>query len=174
MTDYRTLRVQTANFLHNHSRPMRRRFMVVTEHRVVWDLIMSLSVEKDVLTHWLMKRGELVTIGLPPTVATVFCNTIQEMEILWTTFYAWRFSRRCAHSHWRPLFRHKALNVGEYRAWNSSRCVRALTFNSFELVWFFGNILILSFSKIYIFFYKCSCFELSILTKNTVTVSTND
>jgi len=32
-----------------------------------------------------------------------------------------RFSRRCAHSHWRPLF----LNVGEYRARNSSRCVRA-------------------------------------------------
>ncbi len=87
VTDYRTLRVQTANFLHNHSRPMRRRFMVVTEHRVVWDLIMPLSLEKDVLTHWLMKRGELVTIGLPPTVATVFCNTIQEMEILWTTPY---------------------------------------------------------------------------------------
>ncbi len=87
VTDYRTLRVQTANFLHNHSRPMRRRFMVVTEHGVVWDLIMPLSLEKDVLTHWLMKRGELVTIGLPPTVATVFCNTIQEMEILWTTPY---------------------------------------------------------------------------------------
>ncbi len=48
---------------------------------------MPLSLEKDVLTHWLMKRGELVTIGLPPTVATVFCNTIQEMEILWTTPY---------------------------------------------------------------------------------------
>ncbi len=30
-------------------------------------------------------------------------------------FYAWRFSRRCAHSHWRPLFSHEALNVGEYR-----------------------------------------------------------
>ncbi len=40
-------------------------------------------------------------------------------------FYAWRFSRRCAHSHWCPLFSHEALNVGEYRAWNSSRCVRA-------------------------------------------------
>ncbi len=36
-------------------------------------------------------------------------------------FCAWRFSRRCAHSHWRPLFSH------EYRARNSSRCVRALT-----------------------------------------------
>ncbi len=36
-----------------------------------------------------------------------------------------RFSRRCAHSHWRPLFSHEALNVGEYRARNSSRCVRA-------------------------------------------------
>ncbi len=36
-------------------------------------------------------------------------------------FYAWRFSRRCAHSHWRPLFSHEALSVGEYRA----RCVRA-------------------------------------------------
>ncbi len=44
-------------------------------------------------------------------------------------FYAWRFSRRCAHSHWRPLFSHEALNVGEYRAWNSSRCVRALSVN---------------------------------------------
>ncbi len=43
------------------------------------------------------------------------------------SFYAWRFSRRCAHSHWRPLFSHEALNVGEYRTWNSSRCVRALT-----------------------------------------------
>ncbi len=41
-------------------------------------------------------------------------------------FYAWCFSRRCAHSHWRPLFSHEALNVGEYRARNSSRCVRAL------------------------------------------------
>ncbi len=40
-------------------------------------------------------------------------------------FYAWRFSRRCAHSHWRPLFSHEALNVSEYRARNSSRCVRA-------------------------------------------------
>ncbi len=40
-------------------------------------------------------------------------------------FYVWRFSRRCAHSHWRPLFSHEALNVGEYRARNSSRCVRA-------------------------------------------------
>ncbi len=27
-------------------------------------------------------------------------------------FYAWCFSRRCAHSHWRPLFSHEALNVG--------------------------------------------------------------
>ncbi len=42
-------------------------------------------------------------------------------------FYAWGFSRRCAHSHWRPLFSHEALNVGEYRARNSSRCVRAFT-----------------------------------------------
>ncbi len=42
-------------------------------------------------------------------------------------FYAWRFSRQCAHSHWRPLFSHEALNVGEYRAPNSSRCVRALS-----------------------------------------------
>ncbi len=41
-------------------------------------------------------------------------------------FYAWRFSRRCAHSHWRPLISHEALNVGVYRARNSSRCVRAL------------------------------------------------
>ncbi len=31
-------------------------------------------------------------------------------------FNAWRFSRRCAHSHWRPLFSHEALNVGEYCA----------------------------------------------------------
>ncbi len=43
-------------------------------------------------------------------------------------FYAWRFLCRCAHSHWRPLFSHEALNVGEYRAWNSSRCAR--DFNS--------------------------------------------
>ncbi len=42
-------------------------------------------------------------------------------------FYTWRFSRRCAHSHWRPLFSHEALNVCEYRAWNSSRCVRAFS-----------------------------------------------
>ncbi len=35
-----------------------------------------------------------------------------------------RFSRRCAHSHWRLLFSHEALNVGEYCARNSSRCVR--------------------------------------------------
>ncbi len=42
-------------------------------------------------------------------------------------FYAWRFSCRCAHSHWRPLFSHEALNVGEYRARNLSRCVRAFT-----------------------------------------------
>ncbi len=42
-------------------------------------------------------------------------------------FYACRFSRRCAHSHWRPLFSHEALNVGEYRVRNSSRCVRAFT-----------------------------------------------
>ncbi len=41
-------------------------------------------------------------------------------------FYAWRFSRRCAHSHWRPLFSHEALNVGEYHARNLSRCVRVL------------------------------------------------
>ncbi len=41
-------------------------------------------------------------------------------------FYAWCFSRRCAHSHWRPLFSHEALNVGEYHAQNSSWCVRAL------------------------------------------------
>ncbi len=41
-------------------------------------------------------------------------------------FYVWRFSRRCAHSHWRPLFSHEALNVGVYRAWNTSLCVRAL------------------------------------------------
>ncbi len=27
-------------------------------------------------------------------------------------FYVRRFSRRCAHSHWRPLFSHEALNVG--------------------------------------------------------------
>ncbi len=37
----------------------------------------------------------------------------------------WRFSRRCAYSHWRPLFSHEALNVGENHARNSSRCVRA-------------------------------------------------
>ncbi len=36
-----------------------------------------------------------------------------------------RFSRRCAHSHWRLLFSHEVLNVGEYRVRNSSRCVRA-------------------------------------------------
>ncbi len=41
-------------------------------------------------------------------------------------FYAWRFSCRCAHSHWHPLFSHEALNVGEYHVRNSSRCVRAL------------------------------------------------
>ncbi len=41
-------------------------------------------------------------------------------------FYECRFSRRCAHSHWRPLFSHEALNVSEYCARNSSRCVRAL------------------------------------------------
>ncbi len=35
------------------------------------------------------------------------------------------FFSSCAHSHWRPLFSHEALNVGEYRARNSSRCVRA-------------------------------------------------
>ncbi len=40
-------------------------------------------------------------------------------------FYAWRFSCRCAHSHWRPLFSQEALNVGEYRVQNTSRCVRA-------------------------------------------------
>ncbi len=28
-------------------------------------------------------------------------------------FYAWCFSHWCAHSHWRPLFSHEALNVGE-------------------------------------------------------------
>ncbi len=51
-----------------------------------------------------------------------------EPEVFWKKwrFYAWCFSRWCAHSHWRPLFSHEALNVGEYRAWNSSRCVRAL------------------------------------------------
>ncbi len=42
-------------------------------------------------------------------------------------FYAWRFLRRCAHSHWHPLFSHEALNVGEYRVRNSSRCVRSFT-----------------------------------------------
>ncbi len=32
-------------------------------------------------------------------------------------FFKWRrFSRRCAHSHWRPLFSHEALNVSEYHA----------------------------------------------------------
>ncbi len=40
-------------------------------------------------------------------------------------FFTCRFSCRCAHSHWRPLFSHEALNVGEYHARNSSRCVRA-------------------------------------------------
>ncbi len=44
-------------------------------------------------------------------------------------FYAWRFLRRCAHSNWRPLFSHETLNVGEYRTWNSSWCVRAFTQN---------------------------------------------
>ncbi len=47
-------------------------------------------------------------------------------------FYAWRFSRQCAHSHWHPLFSHEALNVGEYRARNSSRCVRAFRFQIFK------------------------------------------
>ncbi len=36
-------------------------------------------------------------------------------------FYAWRFSRRCAHSHWRTLFSHEALTVGEYRAEGQSK-----------------------------------------------------
>ncbi len=36
------------------------------------------------------------------------------------------FTRRCAHSHWCPLFSHEALNVGEYCVQNSSQCVRAL------------------------------------------------
>ncbi len=31
-----------------------------------------------------------------------------------------------AHSHWHPLFSHEALNVGEYRARNSSWCIRAV------------------------------------------------
>ncbi len=44
-------------------------------------------------------------------------------------FYALRFSCRCAHSHWRPLFSQEALNVGEYRTRNSSRCVQALSRN---------------------------------------------
>ncbi len=43
-------------------------------------------------------------------------------------FYAWRFSRRCAHSHWRPLFSHEALNVGEW-------CVRS--FNGLRFSHFF-------------------------------------
>ncbi len=41
------------------------------------------------------------------------------------------FTRRCEHSHWRPLFSHEALNVGEYRARNSSQCVRAFRFQIF-------------------------------------------
>ncbi len=41
-------------------------------------------------------------------------------------FYAWRFSRRCAHSHWRPLFSQEALNMQ-----NSSRCVRAFKQHSY-------------------------------------------
>ncbi len=40
------------------------------------------------------------------------------------------FFASCAHSHWRPLFSHEALNVSEYRAWNSSRCVRAFNVKS--------------------------------------------
>ncbi len=51
-------------------------------------------------------------------------------------FYAWRFSRRCAHSHWHPLFSHEALNVGEYRMRNSSRCVRAFRVSTFSLLYY--------------------------------------
>ncbi len=50
----------------------------------------------------------------------------QKCQSQWR-FYACRFSRRCVHSHWRPLFSHEALNVGKYHARNSSRCVRALS-----------------------------------------------
>ncbi len=50
-------------------------------------------------------------------------------------FYAWRFSRRCAHSHWRPLFSHEALNIGEYRAWNFvAVCTGLKTFQFFALI----------------------------------------
>ncbi len=48
-------------------------------------------------------------------------------------FYAWCFSHRCAHSHWLPLFSHEALNVGEYRTQNSSRCVRAFTVKCYHV-----------------------------------------
>ncbi len=59
---------------------------------------------------------------------TVFDAVRQTKKTNPRRFYAWRFSCRCAHSHWRPLFSHEALNVGEYRARNSSRCVRAFRF----------------------------------------------
>ncbi len=48
------------------------------------------------------------------------------------------FTRRCAHSHWRPLFSHEALNVGEYR------CVRALRLH-LHLVWTHLNSVIIHF-----------------------------
>ncbi len=65
----------------------------------------------------------------------------KEPEAFWKKwrFYAWRFSCRCAHSHWRPLFSHEALNVGEYRARNSSRCVRA-----FRLLFLYEPFLLIS------------------------------
>jgi len=53
-----------------------------------------------------------------------------------TLFYAWHFFRRCAHSHWSPLFSHKALNGGDNYRRYSSRCVQALTlFLGGDFIW---------------------------------------
>ncbi len=41
------------------------------------------------------------------------------------------FTRRCAHSHWRPLFSHEALNVGEYCVQNSGLVTPDLKLNEF-------------------------------------------
>ncbi len=49
-------------------------------------------------------------------IGRIVFDAVRQTKKKWTRgvlkkwrFYVWRFSRRCAHSHWRPLFSHEAL-----------------------------------------------------------------
>jgi len=81
------------------------------------------------LAVWTVRRGS----SLPLCVLgkTVLNLSAPKLCLRLQTYAFTRavFTRQCAHSHWRPLFSHEVLNVGEYRARNSSQCEQAFSWS---------------------------------------------